>query len=62
MIREPIGRKETPNENREDVTELRKYLEEVDSKQSRLAQENQILQDQMRNMMVKLELLEGKLR
>lgn len=62
MIREPINRKDTCNEKNEEITELRKYVEEVNSKQLRLAQENQLLQDQMKKMMVKLEELESKLR
>lgn len=62
MVREPIGRKESFIEKNEEITELRKYLEEVDTKQMRLAQENQFLQEQMKSMMSKLEELEVKLK
>lgn len=50
------------NDDSSELKELRKFLEEVDKKQERLAQENETLKEGMKKMMTKIEQLEGKLR
>lgn len=59
--REPIVCQEK-HESSEELRELRKFLEEVDKKHERLAQENVSLKEGMKKMMDKIEQLEGKLR
>ncbi|KAF9422970.1 hypothetical protein HW555_001513 [Spodoptera exigua] len=61
ILREPLVHQKN-NENTEELRELRIFLKEVDKKQERLAQENEILKEGMKMMMQKIEQLEGKIR
>ncbi|KAJ8720292.1 hypothetical protein PYW07_012335 [Mythimna separata] len=61
ILREPLVHREN-NDSAEELRELRRFLEQVDKKQERLAQENEYLKEGMKKMMDKIEQLEGKLR
>lgn len=60
--RAPISQRECNEKSTEEMKELRKFLEEVDMKQTRLAKENEMLREGMTKMMSKIEELENKLR
>lgn len=63
IVREPITLKENKdNMLMEEVKVLKNIMEEIDSKQARLARENELLKEQMKNMLSKIVELENKLR
>nr|XP_032518410.1 uncharacterized protein LOC116770880 [Danaus plexippus plexippus] len=62
IVREPITLKENKDSMlMEEVKVLKNIMEEIDSKQARLARENELLKEQMKNMLSKIVELENKL-